>query len=212
MKLMNILIAVAVVFALLVGSEIWWRHHRVHNEFSRKFVHITVGSFVAFWPFFLTWNEIRILSLAFIAGVLISKYFKVFQAIHSVQRPTNGEILFALSVGLITFITNNEWIYMAALLQMSLADGLAAVVGTRYGGKIRYTVFGHTKTLIGTLTFAVTAIAIMYAFEALSGINLNAPFIISLALGASLIENIGVAGTDNLLIPVLVAGILTQVI
>src|SRR5882757_6771805 len=120
---MSFILCAAAVFVILCLSEYGWRRGYMTSEVGRKFVHITVGSFVAFWPFFLSWNQIRLLSLGFLVVVGISKYFRVFRAIHSVQRPTWGELYFALSVGLVTLVTHNKWIYMAALLQMSLADG-----------------------------------------------------------------------------------------
>ena len=167
---MTLILTILFIFAILLINEIWWRKQRVHNEISRKFVHVTVGTFVAFWPFFLTWQEIRILSIAFIVCVLVSKQLKIFQAIHSVQRPTYGEVLFAAAVGAIALITQNEWIYMAAVLQMSLADGLAAIVGTRFGNRTRYMVLGHPKSVHGTATFLVVSIAIFIIFTGFSGI------------------------------------------
>jgi phytol kinase len=205
---MTILLTVLAVLALILIGEFWWRKQRLHTEFTRKFVHITVGSFVAFWPFFLSWNEIRLLSVAFLVVVGVSKYFHLFRAIHSVQRPTLGELFFALAVGGITLITQDKWIYMTALLQMSLADGFAAVIGTRYGQRFRYIVFGHAKSLLGTLTFFIVSAIILVGFSRKSGIHLSSAFILDLSVAASLIENIGVAGLDNLLVPVLVAGAL----
>ncbi len=205
---MMILLTVTVVLILLLIGEFWWRKQRLHTEFTRKFVHITVGSFVAFWPFFLSWNEIRLLSVAFLIVVGVSKYLKLFRAIHTVQRPTLGELFFAAAVGLITFITQDQWIYMAALLQMSLADGFAAVVGTRYGQRFRYVVFGHAKSLLGTLTFLITAMLILLGYSQGSGQYLTAVFIFDLSVAAAAIENLGVAGLDNLLVPVIVASAL----
>jgi phytol kinase len=202
---MTILLTVLAVFILLLIGEFWWRKQRLHTEFTRKFVHITVGSFVAFWPFFLSWNEIRLLSVAFLVVVAVSKYFRLFRAIHSVQRPTWGELCFALAVGSITFITQDKWIYAAALLQMSLADGFAAVIGTRYGQRFRYIVFGHAKSLLGTATFLIVSALILLGYSHASGQYLTAVFIFDLSVAASAIENLGVAGLDNLLVPVLVA-------
>src|SRR5690242_6050840 len=93
---------VALVFLVLLASEAYWRKHQPDSEISCKFIHLSIGSFVAFWPFFLSWNEIRLLSLAFVLAVAISKWLNIFQAIHSVQRPTWGEVYFALAVGLLT--------------------------------------------------------------------------------------------------------------
>lgn len=202
---MALILTILTVFVLLIANEIWWRRKHVRDEFSRKFVHITVGSFVAFWPFFLDWNDIKLLSIAFIVVVLASKQLKLFQAIHSVQRPTHGELFFALAVGAIALVSQNEWIYMAAVLQMSLADGLAAVVGTRFGNHTRYMVLGHTKSIHGTATFLVVSIAILIVFTAFSGIILSLPVILGIAIAASLVENVSVEGIDNLLVPILVA-------
>jgi phytol kinase len=202
---MYILLTILAVLALILVGEFWWRKQRLETEFTRKFVHITVGTFVAFWPFFLTWNEIRLLSVAFLVVVGVSKYFKLFHAIHSVQRPTWGELYFALAVGAVTLITQDKWIYMAAILQMSLADGFAAVVGTRYGQRFRYIVFGHAKSALGTATFLVVSAAILVGYAHGSDRQLTWDFIVDLSACASLIENVGVAGLDNLLVPVMVA-------
>jgi phytol kinase len=205
---MRIAATILVVFLLLLIGELWWRKQKLNTEFTRKFVHITVGTFVAFWPFFLSWQEIRLLSVAFLVAVGISKYLKVFRAIHTVQRPTWGELFFALAVGLITFITQDKWIYATALLQMSLADGFAAVIGTRFGQRFRYIVFGHAKSILGTFTFLVVSAAILVGFSHFGGQELTLIFIMDLAVVASLIENIGVAGLDNLLVPLVVSGAL----
>lgn len=203
--MIQLLITVLIVFALLLFNEFWWRKKTIHNELSRKFIHITVGSFVAFWPFFLDWNQIKLLSIAFVLVVIISKQLNLFQAIHSVNRPTRGEIFFALAVGAVALITEDKWIYMAAVLQMSLADGLAAVIGTRYGKTSSYTVFGHVKSIYGTATFFVTSLLILLGYVYFADAPLQIVALIGLASAASLIENVGVEGIDNLLVPVLVA-------
>jgi phytol kinase len=201
----NLIITVTVVFVLLCVSELWWRGSRVHTELSRKFVHITVGSFVAFWPFFLTWHQIELLSLAFLIAVTISKYLHIFNAIHSVQRPTWGELFFAIAVGLVAFITHDKWIYMTALLQMSLADGLAAIIGLRYGKKHKYLVFGQVKSIIGTFTFFLVSLATLLVYIHFGDIHEHIVPVLSLAMIASLFENLGALGLDNLFVPLLIA-------
>ena len=197
--------AVAVVFCLLVGSELYWRKRQPHSELSRKFVHITVGSFVASWPFFLGWGQIQLLSVAFLVVVSLSKYLKVFQAIHSVQRPTWGEVFFALAVGLTTLVHQNKYLFAAALLHMSLADGLAAIVGTRYGKRSRYYLAGHAKSVVGSATFVLVSLVILAGYGLVAGVTLQPYVLLAIALSAAAIENIGVLGLDNLLVPLLVA-------
>lgn len=204
------LLAATAVFVLLVLAELWWRRRQVHGEFSRKLVHVTVGTFVAFWPFFLSWNEIRILSVAFLLGVVISKYLGLFNAIHSVQRPTWGEVFFALAVGALTFITQDKWVYAAAVLQMGLADGLAAVVGIKYGNATRYLVLGHRKSIIGTTTFFATSLLVLLGFNYWASGPVEPIQLLGIAALATAIENIGVKGFDNLLVPVTVGLLLTH--
>jgi dolichol kinase len=212
MNAMALILSAAAVFIMLCLSEYGWRRGYMTSEVGRKFVHITVGSFVAFWPFFLSWNQIRLLSLAFIVAVILSKVFNIFSAIHSVQRPTYGEFFFAIVVGLLTFITHSKAIYAAALLQMSVADGMAAIVGVEYGIKQqrwRYHVFGHAKTVIGTATFFVISCAILFGYSA-DTMRLALYWVPVIALGTTALENVGIGGLDNLLAPLFVAVVLTQ--
>jgi len=205
---MALILTVLVIFALLVASELWWRSTKVHSEFSRKFVHIAVGSFVAFWPYFLSPNQIKLLSGAFIVAVLISQYLDIFKAIHSVQRPTHGEFWFALVVGLLAFVVHHPHIYTAALLEMSLADGLAALVGTRFGNGHRYSVLGSPKSMIGTFTFAVVSCAILAGYAHYTPGTLTVLQAVPIVLVATILENVGFQGLDNLLVPLFVSSAL----
>jgi phytol kinase len=203
-------IAVLAVFIILVVCEFWWQRHETDDEFSRKTVHITIGSFVAFWPFFLTWGQIELLSIAFLIVVSISKSLHLFEAIHSVQRPTWGELFFAAAVGIVALVAQDKWVYAAALLQMSLADGLAAIVGTRFGGRYKYLVFGHPKSVVGTLTFFVVSLSTLLVFNGHFDPSLSLGLLIGTSLIAALIENIGINGSDNLLVPLAVALLLVH--
>lgn len=203
-------IAVFVVFVLLCISELLWRMLDIHPEYTRKFVHITVGSFVAFWPLFLSRPQIIGLSLAFIIVVVLTNYAGVFKAMRSVQRPTWGEICFALAVGILAYVAHSGWIYLAALLHMSLADGLAAIIGTKYGRKTRYYVFGHAKSGIGTVTFLIISLAILNGYALFTPDSFSLWFL-PLAVAATMIENLGIRGFDNLLVPLLVAASLNMI-
>lgn len=207
---MSVIIAIFVVFIILCVSELGWRKHWLSGEFGRKFVHISVGSFVAFWPFFLSWTEIRWLSLAFLVVVSLSHYFKVFHAINSVQRPTYGEVFFALTVGLLTLVTHNKAIYATAILQMSLADGLAAVIGTHYGRENKYHLLGHTKSVAGTAAFFVVSLAILIGYAMWSASGLSVTIVVFGALMAAALENIASFGLDNILVPLFIAFLLVQ--
>ena len=203
--------SVLIVFTLIMVSEWWWRKTKKHDELSRKFVHITVGSFVAFWPYLLSLNQIKLLSLAFIVVVVISKYFNIFKAIHSVQRPTNGELWFALAVGSMAFWVHDAHIFTTSLLIMALADGLAAIVGVSYGKTNSYKVLGLQKSLAGTATFVLVSYVILLSYWVMNGQGQSVLYILPIAVIAAIIENFGYKGLDNLLVPIYVAAALTMI-
>ena len=207
---MSLVLAVLVVLGLLLGNEALWRFTKIHNELSRKFIHITVGSFVAFWPFFLSWTQIRLLSVAFLIGVALSKYLGIFLAIHSVRRATLGEVFFALAVGVTTFVTHDKWVYATAMLQMSLADGLAAVIGVQYGKGNRYMVLGGLKSVAGTATFIVVSAGLLLVFGQTAGHALSAGRLVGITLVTTALENVAVWGLDNLVVPLVVAMLLAN--
>lgn len=206
---MAVILSIVAVLVVLGLSEIGWRKHWLNNEAGRKFVHITVGTFVAFWPYFLSWTQVRLLSAAFLVGVVISSYFKIFRAIHSVQRPTYGEVFFALTVGLLTFVTHDKAVYTVALLQMSLADGFAAIVGTRFGRDNKYHLLGHNKSVVGTVTFLLISLTIL-AMYSMGVHHLAAWVIVFGGLAATMLENIAPFGLDNITVPLFIGLLLTH--
>lgn len=197
---------------LLSLAELLWREERRHGEGSRKFSHILIGSYIAMWPFYLSWNQIRLISLILLAGVLLTRYLKLFKTIHSVGRMTWGDIFFALSVGLLTFVTHEAWLYAIAVLHMSLADGLAAVIGTKYGHKHSYKVFGHLKSLAGSLTFFAISYVLLVVYFVAARQAPSFAILLFLPIIATAIENVAVFGLDNVAVPLLVAFVLSRLL
>jgi phytol kinase len=205
-------VAVVVVFAILCVDEWWSRTRPAPSELHRKFVHITVGCFVASWPFFMSWAQIRLMSVAFLVVVLLSRRLRVFRAVRSVTRATWGDVFFAVAVGTTTLVTQDHWVYAAAIAEMALADGLAAVVGAAYGGRTRYRVLGHTKSVVGTATFVAVSVAVLLGYAVLSGRPSSAVLVLGLSCAAAAVENGGVLGLDNVLVPTLVAVVLQRLV
>src|SRR3990167_8005707 len=155
------ILALFVLLILLLRSEYLYRKRTIHVEKTRKFTHITVGTFVAFWPFFLSFRAIQWISLFLLVAVLISKKLQLFRSIHAVERKSWGEALFAIGIGASALLTNNKWVFMAAILHLSIADGLAAIIGKKFGGKYSYKIAGHTKTLAGSTAFWLASVIIV---------------------------------------------------
>lgn len=202
--MLELAVATVPIAALLVLSEIMWRARLIRGEVARKLLHIIVGSYVAYWLYFLTFEQIELLAVAMLVGVSISHRYHIFHAITDVKRKTWGDIFYAAGLGLIAFITRQPWVFALAVLHMSVADGLAGLVGTKLGKGNTYKVLGATKSVAGTVTFAIASLVLLLAFRA-SHPEIGLPIVISLPLVLAAVENFGVYGTDNLMIPVLVA-------
>jgi hypothetical protein len=86
--LIAIALSLGLILILLVANEILCRQKNLEPETGRKTIHILVGSFIAFWPLYMSWREIQFLSLALLAGIFISYRFGIFGAIHNVRRRT----------------------------------------------------------------------------------------------------------------------------
>lgn len=202
----SILLAVLPVFCLLIATEYLYRTNKLRGESARKLIHIIVGSYVAFWPFFISFETIQAISAAFLVVVIVSLKFNIFKAIHGVARQTWGEVMFAVGIGVIAVLTDEPWIFAACILHLSVADGFAALSGLRWGKKTMYVIAGHKKSLVGTGVFwlcslIITAVAIYF----LPYLQIESRVLLLwVPLATSLTENIGGGGTDNVLVPLIV--------
>ena len=203
-------IAAAVVVLLILIFAEFLSRRGVHSELTRKIVHMLVGTFVAFWPFFLSWHQIQLMSAAFLATVLISLKLSIFGSIHGVNRHTMGEVLFAIVIGVLAFIVSNKYIFAVAMLHLSLADGFAAIFGLAYGEGSTYKIMGRTKSLVGSLAFFFTSLLIMIWYAAFSHNTYGAVTLIWLPLLSTVAENVSGEGTDNMVVPLLVALVLSS--
>jgi dolichol kinase len=71
-------------------------------------------------------------------------------------------------------------------------------------------VLGHTKTLLGTVTFFIISAAILLGYS-VEHMQLAWYGALGLAAVATAIENFGILGLDNLLAPLIVALVLTHI-
>jgi phytol kinase len=206
--LVTILVVIA-TFCILVFSEWLARAKQIHAELTRKLVHVAVGTFVAFWPFFLSWRQIQLLSLMFFIVVCLSIKLNVFRSIHAVKRNILGELLFAIVIGLLALISTNEWVFMAAMLHLSIADGLAAVIGLGWGDNNGYKVWGRTKSIAGSAAFLAASFCILAFYGIFADSSTSFFTLLWLPFVATAAENIAAQGTDNLVMPMLIAVVLT---
>ncbi len=214
--MIRLLIAIAGVGAVLVVVEFLRATKLVrHPETLRKLVHILTGVFAASWAFFLPIYYIQIISITLLLVVLVSKHFSVFRSVHNISRLSYGEELFPVGIFLCATLANSEWIYMAAILHLGLADGVAALMGMRRARRFKYKVFGQTKSLLGSATFYAVSLMIVTGVMAADAVHLTGvtPFVLLwLPAAVTAVESFAVFGTDNLLVPLLVVLVLNGTI
>jgi dolichol kinase len=145
-----------VIFLILVLAEVLAAKKVLRGEYLRKFVHITTGSFIAFWPWLVSWHWLQILGLAMIV-VTIANHYVSFLSYHG-HRASFGDIFLALAVFLSAIMTDNKIFFCLAILEVALADGLAALTGIKYGKHWRYKILGHPKTVIGSMSFWIISL------------------------------------------------------
>lgn len=211
--MLSLIFALVVVFVLLVLAETLRRKKYIQGEVARKFVHITVGSFVATWLFFMPIGEVRLLCLAFLLVVLVDRRLKIFKSVHSVKRKTIGDIMFPLGILLATFITSSPWIFAVAILHLSLGDGFAAIFGQHFQPKFAYSILKQKKSFIGSAVFFTVSIIITAAFLFWAPVTIYAgalPILVLLPLTTTLLESLSLFGVDNVTVPVFVAIMLSS--
>ena len=210
--LTQILLAILPVWGLLIVVDRLWEAKKIQVETSRKIIHTLTGTYVAFWPLFINWTYIQILSVAFLAVILLSYKLHIFQSIHAVKRITRGEILYPVAIAVCAFIEPPAWMFTAAILHLALADSAAAYVGVKWGKSSHYKIMSHGKSLIGSLSFYLVSFSIMISTMLfVDSANLPSPFwLLAFApLALTLLENFSWYGTDNITIPLAVIVLLS---
>ena len=192
---------------------------KTRPEVSRKFLHIMVGNMIFAMPFFSDpWVMVWFLTLPItIALFFLTEYspgkiensvtesghalglffyagiWTILIAVYSMLSPANDPKFFI-------------WIVALAIVPMVYGDGFAALIGQKFG-KVKYTVFGGTKSLEGSLTmFVVTTVMSVFVWMVFTSIGCTMPefnlvYIIMISAVATLCEAFSYGGIDNLTVP-----------
>lgn len=180
-----------IVFVLI---ELISRKYKIQRELSRKTAHIIIGSSAAFLPYFLTFQQIIILSTFSLAMIALSRFFKIFQSVHDVERLSFGELFFPLGIILTAWIFPDIQTYQFGILVMALGDGLAGLIGSNFGKKKYQLVRYAHKSYLGSFVFFIVASAIGFAiFPSYS--------ILFITLILTIVEAMSAKGIDNILLP-----------
>ena len=192
--------------ALVGGLSEGLRRAGYGPEITRKVVHIGAGQVIllAWWMAVPAWTGIAA-SILFSGVALLSYRLPILPGIESVGRKSLGTFFYAVSIGLLV-----GWFWPLAqpqyaaigILTMTWGDGLAALIGQRYG-EHPYQVWGEKKSWEGSaamllVSFTVCASILFYT----QGASVTTALIaVIAAIAATALEAVSKYGIDNLSVP-----------
>jgi phytol kinase len=200
------------VGSIVLTAELLHRYTDTKPEHVRKVVHIGTGNVMLIaWLLQLpAWVGI---TSAVLAGIitLLSYRFPILPGVNSVGRKSLGTFFYSVSIGILTAIfwqLNLPHYGVIGILIMAWGDGLAAIIGQKFG-KHPYTIVGNTKSWEGTLTMLLVSYAIVsiVLFSVQGNIWQTWVVGIPVAIAATAVESIAQWGLDNLSVPLVSAGL-----
>jgi phytol kinase len=200
------------VGAIVLTAELLHRYTQTKPEHVRKVVHIGTGNVMLIaWLLELpAWVGITSAVLAGVA-TLVSYRLPILPGVNSVGRKSLGTFFYAVSIGILTAIfwnLNLPYYGVIGILIMAWGDGLAAIIGQRFG-QHPYLIFGNTKSWEGTATMFLVSYAIVsiVLFSVQGNIWSTWMVGIPVAIAATAVESIAQWGLDNLSVPLISAGL-----
>jgi phytol kinase len=206
---MVVAFTITVFVVLLIATELFQRRVHLAPEMSRRVVHIGSALVAALLAFVLTRGQIVAVALLFTLVMAASQRYHLLPSVHDVSRTTRGEIYFPLGLAGLALIAPDREAFLYGVLVLGLADGLAGLVGERYGG--RTLSFSAGKSAVGSTTFFAVAAAVGLGVLLAGGTAALPALLVAAAAGLALtvVELFLDGGLDNLCIPV-AAGLLLQ--
>jgi phytol kinase len=216
---LKIAIAAGWVFLIILIAWLVSRFTPTQTEIIRKIVHIGSGNVIllAWWFHIPAYVGI---SAAILAGLIsvISYFVPILPGINSVGRQSLGTFFYAVSIGILVgyfwYLHKPEYAALGILI-MAWGDGLAALIGQRFG-KHKYYLFGVNKSWEGSLTMTVVSYLVSVIILLAARGNSWQIWLVSalVSILATLLESVSFLGIDNLTVPIgsaILAYSLTQI-
>jgi uncharacterized protein (TIGR00297 family) len=191
---------------------------RLSPEFTRKFVHVSVGLLI-FWAPWIFTSAVPALVLAalFVVMNLIAVRLGLFKSIHGTTRSTYGTVYYPLAflILILLFWRTQPMILSLAMIVLALADAAAAIVGETVRRPLVYALSSDKKSLQGTVAYVLTATAVLTVGIQLYPSDVHLSFSSSLVVAAvaALVgagwEALSSRGLDNLTVPLSTAFVLS---
>ncbi len=190
-------------------------NHSLPRDISRKITHICAGSSIMFLPLFVDggWSQyLNITVFAVWTVLLIQKGLFAAdddQAVKTMTRTGDkrellkGTLYFVIVAMICGTIYYKQPAGVLAMAMLGWGDGLAPIIGTRYG-KMKYYILSD-KSVEGSLAFLAGSLAAGLFFSYLIvPESVNVGKIVIIALIATVVEGVSPKEVDNLTIPIAV--------
>jgi phytol kinase len=181
------------------------RFANAQPEMVRKIIHIGTGNviLIAWWLNIPDWAGIGA-SILFSLVTLLSYRLPLLPDINNIGRKSLGTFFYAVSIGVLISGFWHAYPYYAVMgiLIMTWGDGLAALIGQRWGQHI-YKLWGMQKSWEGSLTMAIVSYIISSAILISVQGNTWQTWAVpgAIALVATGLEAFSKWGIDNLTVP-----------
>ncbi|MFH1102086.1 MAG: diacylglycerol/polyprenol kinase family protein [Methanobacteriota archaeon] len=179
---------------------------------SRKFLHIMTGNIAFILPVFQTREMMAFVAAGpFILFTFLMSPYSPFKKIRGKTSEAGhglGLVYYAITWTVLAYVFFEYRVIIAmGILAMSYGDGLASIIGIRYGRRT-YRIFRDTKSYVGSLAmFLVTFLVLIVAFlfYAVPVTTILLGYLLWIAALATLVEGITPFGLDNLSVPFITA-------
>ena len=207
------------VFLILVLAEIFLRKKWLSPEYARKFVHIAVSNWWLIAMFLIKSYVYAVIPpITFVFFNYFSYKKSLFESMEEKGGKAGlGTIYFPISLTLLVLLSwwdgllhLNPYFGAVGVLIMGYGDGLAAVIGSKFGRRT-FNVRRTSKSLEGSLAmFAISFFIALGAFALLSRFSFTA---LALALLVAFVSTLAEAftpkGFDNITVPLLSFAVFT---
>ncbi|PAU78484.1 diacylglycerol/polyprenol kinase family protein [Halomonas salipaludis] len=206
-----ILLSVALLAAVMVVVRRVGQRYGWSAELQRKGVHLATGAYALMlpWIFSERWPVLVITGMAVLVLLLMRTpalaKSGLGATLHSVERHSYGDLLLAVSVGVVFFFSyGNPVLYVLPIAVVTLSDAAAALTGVRYGRSFFNTETGRKSFEGSAMFFMVTWIVAMILLLMMTEVERQNVVLLSLVVAAfgTLVEADSWHGFDNLFLPV----------
>jgi len=182
----------------------------VGAESLRKLAHLGTGLLAMSFPWIFSSLKPVLLVCGLALMLLSAVSFvpavraRLGASLYSVGRSSHGEFYFPIAVVILFWLTRGDkLLYIIPLLVLTLADAVAAVLGSIYV-KVPYEGIGGSKSVEGSVAFFTMAFfAVHVPLLLFSQLSRPQTLLVALdiALVVTLLEAVSSRGLDNLVIP-----------